>query len=89
MSICKTPSYLVVPRINNRVVLAFEIVHSDVWDHVKFVSKMGHKYSVTFVDDFSLVTWIYFIKSQSEVFTHFSTYIAEIKIKFNSSYSKD
>jgi hypothetical protein len=48
-------------------------------------SKTRLRYFVTFVDNFSGMTWIYFMKNRSEVFTHFSTFYAEIKTQFNIS----
>jgi len=73
------------PRVNKRVESIFELVHSDVWGPCPIVSKTGHKYFVTFVDDFSRMTWIYFMKSRSEVFTHFCAFCAEVKTQFNTS----
>jgi len=44
----------------------FDLVHSDVWGPI-IESFDGYKYFVSFVDDFSHVTWIYLLKSKSEV----------------------
>ncbi|KAH0700947.1 hypothetical protein KY284_015162 [Solanum tuberosum] len=41
------------PRNNKRADFAFELVHSDVWGPCPVVSKVGFRYFVTFVDDFS------------------------------------
>ncbi|KAK3008087.1 hypothetical protein RJ639_013614 [Escallonia herrerae] len=71
------------PRVNKRVESAFELVHSDVWGPCPVLSKSGFRYFVTFVDDFSRMTWIYFMKNRSEVFAHFSAFCAEIKTQFN------
>ncbi|KAK2970814.1 hypothetical protein RJ640_010086 [Escallonia rubra] len=71
------------PRVNKRVEFAFELVHSDVWGPCPVLSKSGFRYFVTFVDDFSRMTWIYFMKNHSEVFAHFSAFCAEIKTQFN------
>ncbi|KAK2972307.1 hypothetical protein RJ640_014365 [Escallonia rubra] len=71
------------PRVNKRVEFAFELVHSDVWGPCPILSKSGFRYFVTFVDDFSRMTWIYFMKNRSEVFAHFSAFCAEIKTQFN------
>jgi len=73
------------PRVNKRAKSAFELVHSDVWGPCPVISKTGHKYFITFVDDFSRMTWIYFMKSRSEVFTHFCAFYAEVKTQFNAS----
>lgn len=45
------------------------IVHSDVWGPAPVVSISGHRYFVSFIDDFSRMTWIYLMKSRDEVFT--------------------
>ena len=37
------------------------------------------------MDDYSRMTWIYFIKHRSEVFSHFSAFCVEIKTQFNVS----
>ncbi|KAK3027217.1 hypothetical protein RJ639_040806 [Escallonia herrerae] len=71
------------PRVNKRVKSAFELVHSDVWGPCPVLSKSGFRYFVTFVDDFSRMTWIYFMKNRSEVFAQFSAFCAEIKTQFN------
>ena len=55
-------------RVNKRVSALFESVHSDVWGPCPVLSSIGSKYFVTFVDDFSRVTWLYLMKSRSEFF---------------------
>ena len=47
------------------------------------MSPIGFKYFVTFVDDFSCVTWLYLMKSRSELFSHFTAFCAEIKTQFH------
>ncbi|MCR2848031.1 transposase family protein, partial [Weizmannia coagulans] len=42
-------------------------------------------YFVTFVDDFSRVTWLYLMKSRSEVFSHLCAFYAEIQNHFHIS----
>jgi histone deacetylase 1/2 len=43
-----------------------ELVHSDVWGPA-ITSSGGFKYYVSFLDDFSHFTWIYFLKHKSDV----------------------
>ena len=43
------------------------------------------KYFVTFVHDFSHVTWLYLMKSRSELFSHFIAFCAEIQTRFHVS----
>ncbi|CAM8877197.1 unnamed protein product [Rhodiola kirilowii] len=70
------------PRVNNGVSAPFELVHSDVWGPCPVPSVPGFRYFVTFVDDFSRMTWIYFMKNRSELFQHFSSVCAEIQTQF-------
>jgi len=71
------------PRVNKRASFPFELVHSDVWDPCLVPSKTRFKYLVTFVADYSRVTWLYLMKSHSELFSHFYAFCAEIKASFD------
>ena len=71
------------PRVNKRVSAPFEIVYSDVWGPCPVMSLTEFKYFVTFVDDFSRVTWLYLMKICSELFSHFSAFYAEIQTQFH------
>ncbi|GKA40567.1 polyprotein [Tanacetum coccineum] len=51
---------------NKRAASPFELVHSDVWGPCPITSKSGFKYFITFVDDYSRVTWLYLMKNRSE-----------------------
>ncbi|KAJ0885211.1 putative RNA-directed DNA polymerase [Helianthus annuus] len=73
------------PRVNKRATFPFELVHSDVWGPCSVPSKLGFKYFVTFIDDYSCVTWLYFMKNRSEVFSHFCSLNTKVKTHFNVS----
>ena len=73
------------PRVNNRASTPFELVHSDVWGPCPIVSPTGFRYFVTFVDDYSQITWLYLMKNPSEVFSHFHAFYAEIHTQFRVS----
>ena len=47
------------------------------------MSPTGFKYFVTFVDDFSRVTWLYLMNSRSELFSHFTAFCAKIQTQFH------
>ena len=57
----------------------YEIVHSDVCGPMQVESKGGSKYMLTFTDDFSRYTTVYFIKSKSEVLSKFMEYVSSVE----------
>ena len=48
-----------------------ELVHGDVFSLVLVSSLGGSMYYVSFIDDFSRKTWIYFLRKKSKVFERF------------------
>jgi hypothetical protein len=51
-----------------------ELVHSDVFGLVTMPSLGGSLYYVSFIDDFSRKTWIYFLRKKSEVSERFKEF---------------
>jgi hypothetical protein len=72
---CKT---LPFPAFGSRANTYFKIIHSDVWGIAPVISHAQYKYFVTFIDDYSCFTWIYFLRTKAEVFTAFQTFLAYI-----------
>ena len=56
-----------------------EIVHSDVCRPMSSSSLSGYVYYVSFIDDFSRKTWIYFLRGKREVFNKFKENKALVK----------
>ena len=74
------------PRVIKRASTPFELVHYDVWGPCPVLSSIVFKYFVTFVDDFSRVTWLYPMKSLFELFYfYFSAFCVEIQTQFHVS----
>ncbi|XP_059624064.1 uncharacterized protein LOC132267041 isoform X3 [Cornus florida] len=61
-------------RVNNRVSSPFHLVHSDVWGPIKHSSINKFHYFVTFVDDYSRLTWLFLMKDRSELFLIFQKF---------------
>jgi hypothetical protein len=59
-----------------------ELVRSNVWGPV-VVSVGKKRYYVSFVDDFSRFTWIYFLKYKSEVFQKFHEFQNLVERQFD------
>ena len=71
------------PRVNKRARAPFELVHSDVLGPCPVVSPTGFRYFVTFVDDYSRITWLYLKKNCSELFSQFRAFCVEIYTQFH------
>ena len=56
-----------------------ELINSDVCVPMASTYLSGYEYYVTFIDDYSRNTWIYFLKNKSEVFRKFKEFKALIE----------
>ena len=56
-----------------------QLVHSDLCGPLLVVSFSGCKYFLTFIDYFSIGTWVYFLKLKSEVFNMFLAFKAFVE----------
>ena len=63
---------------------SFDLVHSDVWGIAPHLSHAHYKYFVTFIDDYSRFTWVYFLHSKSEVFHVFKMFLAYVENQFST-----
>lgn len=57
-----------------------EVVHSDVCGPINPATMAGTQYFVSFIDDFSRYSWVYFMKHKSEVFSKFRLFEAELEL---------
>jgi hypothetical protein len=55
------------------------LVHTNVCGTMTRRSLSGCEYYLTFIDDYSRKTWIYFLKAKSEVFTWFQEFRALVE----------
>ena len=71
------------PRLLFRAVIAgtLDLIHSDLCGPMSSVSLRGYEYYVTFIDDHSRKTWIYFLKSKKseEVLQRFQEFKALVE----------
>jgi len=56
-----------------------QLVHSDLCGPHPVLSFSGYTYFLTFIDDFSRRTWVYFLKLKSEVFNMFFVFKAFVE----------
>lgn len=56
-----------------------ELIHSDVCGPMPINSRGGHRYFVSFIDDYSRKTFLYMMKEKSEVLKHFQEFVALVQ----------
>jgi hypothetical protein len=66
------------PKRDSKVEGVLELIHSYVCGPMPSSSISGYVYYVSFIDDYSRKTWIYFLKSKDEVFSKFKEFKALI-----------
>jgi len=64
---------------DNKTKGILEMIHSDVCGPMPTTSLNGYVYYITFVDDYSRKTWVYFLKGKEEVFNKFKEYKALVE----------
>ncbi|RDX81342.1 hypothetical protein CR513_37989, partial [Mucuna pruriens] len=69
---------------NNKSLEPFNLIHSDVWGTASN-SISGTKWFVSFIDDYTRVTWIFLIKHKYEVCQIFFYFFCLVKNQFNKS----
>ena len=73
------------PSKESQSLYPFDLVHSDVWGPCHYSTRLGYRDFITFVDDLSIMTWIYLLKDRSSVLDVFQTFHSEIKTQFSSN----
>jgi hypothetical protein len=64
---------------DNKAEGILELIHSNVCSPMSSTSISGYVYYVSFIDDYSRKTWVYFSKSKDEVFDKFKEFKSLIK----------
>ena len=67
------------PKSEPKTKGTLELIHSDVCGPIPSTYLSGYEYYVTFIDEYSRNTWIYFLKTKSEVFGKFKEFNALIE----------
>jgi hypothetical protein len=67
------------PKRDSKTEGVLELIHSDVCGPMPSSSINRYVYYVSFIDDYSRKTWIYFLKTKDEVFNKFKEYKALIE----------
>ena len=55
------------------------LTHSDISGPIPTTSMIGSRYVLTFIDDFSRYTWVFFLQKKYEVFERFTEFKAFVE----------
>ena len=69
----------VFPSSDSKSAGILDLVHTDVCGPMSCTSLSGCEYYLTFIDDHSRKTWIYFLKAKSKVFMRFKEFKALVE----------
>ena len=61
-----------------------QLVHADICGPIKPISNSKKRYLITFTDDFSRKTWLYFLVEKSEAFAVFKSFKTYVEKKTSS-----
>ena len=61
-----------------------DLIHSDLWGPSPVQSVTSVKYFLSFIDDYSRFSWLYFLKTKDEVFSMFLKFKLMVKNLFES-----
>ena len=69
------------PSSDSKLAEILDLIHSDLCGPMSSISLRGYEYYVTFIDDYSRKTWIYFLKSKKfeEVLQRFQEFKALVE----------
>jgi hypothetical protein len=62
---------------------SFDLIHSNVWGPFPVASMSGSRYFVVFFDDFSRYTWVFLMKSRSELLDIYRTFAKMVETQFS------
>ncbi|KAK1577018.1 hypothetical protein Q3G72_018477 [Acer saccharum] len=61
-----------------------ELIFTDIWGPSPMISTTGHKYYISFVDDYTRFTWLFPISLKSEALSVFLKFKKQVELQFGS-----
>ena len=82
---CQLGKQLALPFNNSESISnsIFELIHFDVWGPYLVVSIGGSRYFVIFIDDYSCYSWIFPMKSRSEILPIYNNFAKMVETQFS------
>ena len=63
-----------------RTIMPLELIHTDVCGPMQTTTISGNRYFLTFINNYSRMCWVYFMRFKSEVFTVFKKFKAMVEL---------
>ena len=70
--------------ILNKSLFPFMVIHYDVWGPSKVPTLSGSRWFVTFIDDYTKMTWLCLMKTKNEVNLLFQNFHKMIETQYNA-----
>ena len=85
-SICPLAKQKHLPYIsqNNICENVFDLLHIDIWGPFSVPTTEGYRYFLTIVDDQSRLTWIYLLRTKSEVLKVFPDFLKMVETQYKA-----
>ena len=82
---CQLGKQLALPFNNSESISnsIFELIHSNVWGPFPVANIGGSRYFVFFIDDYSRYSWIFPMKSRSEILPIYSNFAKMVETQFS------
>jgi GAG-pre-integrase domain len=73
------------PSLDSRSLKCFDIIYSDVWGPSRVASSSDFHWFVTFIDYYSRVTWLFLMRSKSEVLYYFQNFHKMVETQYEKN----
>jgi hypothetical protein len=67
----------------NRMTDVLELIHTDICGPFPTVTRNGHVYFISFIDDYLRYDYIYLIKEKAQVLDTFKSFKSEVELQLN------
>ncbi|MCH80155.1 copia-type polyprotein [Trifolium medium] len=76
----------IIPKMSNwKASKRLELIHSDICGPITPASNSDNRYVLTFIDDFSRKTWVYFLKNKSSALNYFKKFRSMVEKESGSA----
>lgn len=75
-------TFVTYPLSSNKTYVPFALAHTNIQGPARASTAFGYWWFVIFVDDFTRMMWLYFIKNKSDVYDQFHVFHKMVQTQF-------